>query len=421
MPLSTKLVQSSYNLPPLPGMITLPALKEQLDSKLSYLNATAAAKTVFKSLPEIQTSEGALVGIEVEVENVNLDMWEHTVPGWQVTKDSSLRNNGAEFISCPLTLDCVPIAVTGLYVILKKGQKATADFSWRTSLHVHLNVRSLTPDQVASLLASYLVFEQEFFAYAGKKRDRVNFCVPLHETSMNLHINYFFFGKKSLGDLCEVWHKYAAANLIPLTGSSKDAKAGKKGTIEFRHMGGTADPIRVVQWINLLIRLHSYARLHNFEETKNIILTIRTRSGYENFKRLVFGDCADYFPECEEKFPYSGLLFAKECLSVYEEPEPLSDFSQTGLMEMVQKRYVPPKKAETKSKAIWQGAHLVLSEWTVFPTEGFEGQRIMDGKYCRIYGYMPGNPAKVSVSFDAGSGAMWYYAHKFLVKLEEHF
>lgn len=418
MPLSTKQIQLSYNLNPVPATGLLSEIKKLNENAMEYFGCYPAFKAALKALPEIEQSAGALVGIEVEVENVNLDLWEHTIAGWSVTKDSSLRNNGAEFISVPLPLECVPQAITALYLTLKKGQKATPDFSWRTSLHVHLNVRTLTPNQVAALLVAYLVFEQEFFAFAGQKRDRVNFCVPLSDTTLSTYLREFFAGKRSLGDLCEIWHKYAAANVIPLAGSTKDVKAGKKGTIEFRHMGGTADPIRVVQWINLLVRLHRHASLNSFEVTKQSLFEIKSKLGYEKFKKLVFGDCESYFPKIDESFPYSGLLFAKECCTVYEEPPTPTDFGETGLMEMVQKRHTAPKKSKFIEQEEWLPADTVLNDFTQFPAGGLEAKRIIDGKFFLIYAFshVAGSIAKV-VACPEGGIKTWYHANKFLVKL----
>ena len=107
--------------------------------------------------------KNALVGIEIEVENMGNGNY---VPAyyWQVKEDGSLRNNGVEFTSIPLRASQVEYALD----VYNRSvtQNNTPDYSPRTSVHVHLNIRDLTWDQLKNLIILYCLFEKHFFHIA---------------------------------------------------------------------------------------------------------------------------------------------------------------------------------------------------------------------------------------------------------------
>jgi len=97
------------------------------------------------------------LGIEVEVENVRHR--EGRCPYWSATDDGSLRNRGVEFITPPIRAWRVEHALNKLFLNeLNPG----IDFSERTSIHVHMNVRTLTIKQLEALVLTYIVFESYF-------------------------------------------------------------------------------------------------------------------------------------------------------------------------------------------------------------------------------------------------------------------
>ena len=135
------------------------------------------------SLPDFKSSykfprDNSLIGIEIEVENVK------TPKGgilWYFKNDNSLRNHGIEYISVPLPPNQIEIALYYLYnYILPKN----VDFSPRTSIHIHLNIRDMTPDQLKSLVITYMAVEKLLFEFDNTGRYKSIFCVPLEECSL---------------------------------------------------------------------------------------------------------------------------------------------------------------------------------------------------------------------------------------------
>ena len=94
-------------------------------------------------------SKSYIFGIEIEVENVAtmvIDAYDRSY--WNVVEDHSLRNNGLEFVSIPLRGDQIERALTQFNKALPKEH----DFSPRTSVHIHMNVRDLLISEIAVIL-----------------------------------------------------------------------------------------------------------------------------------------------------------------------------------------------------------------------------------------------------------------------------
>src|SRR5258708_1191940 len=102
-----------------------------------------------------------LVGIEVEVENVMYINPNIPLAFWQITEDGSLRNNGREFKTLALPLKYVESALKQL----SEGLNPNVDFSVRTSVHVHQDVRGMAMSQLIGLLLTYISVESLLFKF----------------------------------------------------------------------------------------------------------------------------------------------------------------------------------------------------------------------------------------------------------------
>lgn len=154
--------------------------------------------------------------------------------------DNSLRNNGLEFKTRPMPFEKHLEAFTLLHSTLKLGKDP---FSERTSIHVHVNVREMEINQVRQLILSYALLEPLFFDFVGEVRKNSIFCVPLNYTYLpSLY-------KMSTQSLVDKWHKYTAFNILPITSF---------GTVEFRHMYGTADFEKFTAWLTTLKELYTF-------------------------------------------------------------------------------------------------------------------------------------------------------------------
>lgn len=189
-----------------------------------------------------------LVGVELEIEDFG--GWKAGHSGgpshvWNITEDGSLRNNGKEFISPPVTPAKAILMFEELHKILKhpKGEP----FSERTSIHVHINCLDLTQQQVKSIILWYSLFEKAFFAQCAPSRASNIHCVGLDQTIVSEAYS------RSLPIMVNKWSKYTALNILPLK---------SQGTIEFRHMEGHNDAKRFAQWLLCIERLWNLGQTH---------------------------------------------------------------------------------------------------------------------------------------------------------------
>lgn len=229
---------------------------------------------------------GCFIGIEVEVENTQaLD----GLQMWTVTKDNSLRNNGYEFVSKPIRGRLVELALVELEAHLKK-RTPKHTFSDRTSVHIHVNVRHLEMEQLASLILLYTALEPLFFKYTEKipnaNRRENNYCVPIEDSKSFIRYmagvgNYYKHkNPEYLKNSIEGWKKYTALNLLPII---------NQGTIEFRHMGGNIDVPYIMTWINMILSLRKYCRETSTDVIKSELFSLNTNSQYSYFINKVLG------------------------------------------------------------------------------------------------------------------------------------
>ena len=121
------------------------------------------------------------IGIEIEVEQITRAfMQELSEQLWFNTEDGSLRNNGREFVTPPIRGKQIIYSLDEFYRLLPDK----ADFSDRTSIHIHVNMRNATFEELFNVLMIYLVFEQMLYRFAGNTRYKNIFCVPIQETKL---------------------------------------------------------------------------------------------------------------------------------------------------------------------------------------------------------------------------------------------
>lgn len=224
----------------------------------------------------VWATQDAIVGIEVEVENIREAVpieafWTHHI-------DNSLRNNGIEFVSAPMNIKRVQIALQHLYEAMEHNNKP--DFSNRTSIHVHLNCRDLTQKQIKALVLLYCIFERHFYAFVGTRRLSSIFCVPVYRTNILSALNDCIDGP-SLS-----WHKYCGINLLPLMSGGSNGNG--YGTIEFRHLYGTNDTTVIMNWINNIICLRKAALEIPYDDLIAMIKEMNTNSSYQSLYHQVF-------------------------------------------------------------------------------------------------------------------------------------
>lgn len=219
-----------------------------------------------------------LFGIEVEVENC-ANRIEHNYNYWNLTQDNSLRNNGLEFVSYPLRME----QIEGALYELNEKLPPHHVFSGRTSVHIHMNVRDLNISQIINMTTLYLLVENVLFKWVGHNRNKNPFCIPISEAG---YYNSLPSLLKNPNDIRNVWNKYSALNLVPIT---------EKGTVEFRHMYGTADIKTLMTWVNMLACLKDVAKSHTLDKIMELITPLNTTSAYQGLVHYIFKEYTTEF------------------------------------------------------------------------------------------------------------------------------
>lgn len=179
-----------------------------------------------------------LCGCEFEIESIKdfLSIDNNFI----IEKDHSLRNGGKEFKTRPHSFE----ETIGLFQNLHASLKLGADpFSDRTSIHVHVNVRELSLFELRQFILTYAMLEPLFFEFVGPVRKNSIFCVPLNYT----YIPSTYKGTAQ--NMLEKWHKYTAFNIVPIANF---------GTVEFRHLYGTADVKVFSKWLTTIKELYTF-------------------------------------------------------------------------------------------------------------------------------------------------------------------
>lgn len=225
-----------------------------------------------------------VVGIEIEAEGVPADGidWK-TCKGWAVHNDGSLRN-GVEFVSsAPRPVAGIKDDVERLNAMFGKVGYVPV-YSFRTSLHVHVNVQDFTHLELMNLFALYTLFEQPLLELGGEERVGNVHCMPvflasypleqiragLNKTTGRLDANLQLLMRNDL--------RYASFNW---------ASIAKFGTVEFRSHRGTSNPDTIDRWVRLLMDMKNMAR--HFNSPVDIVQNFSSM-GPNEFTKMVFGN-----------------------------------------------------------------------------------------------------------------------------------
>lgn len=212
---------------------------------------------LFKAL-NVPLQQG-LLGVEIEVEAE--DALPMEVAAWKVERDGSLRGaHATEYVlEKPLSL---PATMTAIADLRKALEPVKLTWSFRTSVHVHVNVLNMTKQQLDCFIYSYLLLEEVLVAFCGKHREGNRFCLRVRDAENLVHELSRFIGSKEFTFPNRDVYRYSSINLDALR---------KFGSLEFRGMRGTIDRDVLDVWVNALVRLRSfsmkYRTIHEISDT----------------------------------------------------------------------------------------------------------------------------------------------------------
>jgi len=216
----------------------------------------------FLSLPQFPARCGKVakdaMGVELEHEFPKAIMLDHIranlnanlgKDAWFVEPDGSLRGNGLEFISKPLTLAPLLEHIDALYKAFDAYGAKPAQ-SHRTSTHVHINFSKNTLKEVYQFLLLYYFLEPTLFCLTEEDRWHNTFCVSsetvpyqISELGNNFYPFWEEFQQKER-------YKYSSLNLVPFT---------ELGTLESRIYHGAYDVGELKKWVTVLAEIKQFA------------------------------------------------------------------------------------------------------------------------------------------------------------------
>lgn len=227
-----------------------------------------------------------IFGVEIEVEGVKKNQYP---PTFNNPEEHSLKVKGQEYTTIPIALKYLEVELIRLFSSI-----GDVSISSRCSVHVHINVRDLSLGQLKNFLLLYTIFEKLLYRISGDRWNSI-YCVPLYSYHYHLQSAIANLSKNKLP--ANKWPKYHGLNLAPIWG--QQGESSKLGTVEFRHMEGSTDVERIVDWCSIIASLKRAAQTMDNEEILAHIRTMNTTSGYVWLTREVFGRWSKKFFQVE--------------------------------------------------------------------------------------------------------------------------
>ena len=238
------------------------------------------------------------VGLEIEVENMKRapDKYSQFL---SVKADGSLRNGGLEVIfSHPLRGEDVVKATTEIFKGLEAAGKP--EFSERCGVHVHLDVRPLSPEQLLSIVSNYSIFERSLYKFCGGNRSSNIFCLPYYKAERGLHNLGDFHKSGNVMFLLEYADKYYGLNIKAVD---------RYGSLEYRMLPGTPSSARVLTWINILLSIHKWS-VANTRNGHDLLKSV-SKMGVLDYAKQVFADVPDFLQYVSSEDMYEGMRFVQ--------------------------------------------------------------------------------------------------------------
>lgn len=218
------------------------------------------------------------VGVEIEVEGEDLVVVADR--DWNSVPDGSLRN-GIEYITKgAVSLQHFPTKLSRLKDKLKDSKLS---FSFRTSVHVHVNCLELTYKQTLNFIYLSTLMDSILVNYCGDSRKANRFCLRLRDAEGMVDNLKGLFARS--GDRPVFFRRVLPQNQLRYAAINVES-LGKYGTVEFRSMRGTLDQDILIPWVETLVHMREFAK--TFESPTAMFNSI-TEEGSEEFIRHALG------------------------------------------------------------------------------------------------------------------------------------
>lgn len=293
-----------------------------VDKQQQEFLATSVGDYYFKGTGVSGPVDPDSYGIEIEMEGLGPDHEGFRPPNslpWQAVADGSLRD-GIEFISRGgRPYSSLSDDLDALQAYLTK-KEFTPVFSYRTSVHVHMNAFGLSFTNIFTLFTLYTIFEAPMIAFGGEERCGNVHCLPVShagaviDAARNACYNVPVAEQEQrLGGGRANW-AHSMQNLVSNDrryASFNWASLPSKGTVEFRSHRGTMDKAEITAWVNVI---HSLKLAAVRYKSPSAVVQAFSSMGLESFTADVFGELAPSFVEFSKGFDrqmWEGMRLAQ--------------------------------------------------------------------------------------------------------------
>ncbi len=217
------------------------------------------------------------IGVEIECEGVEKAK-RHLM--WRVDHEPMLKGGVEYVLKKPLQGVALSTSVYELTSLMKEEV-----FTQRCSTHIHVNVNDMNRVQKMNFITLYIMFERVLLSLVEESRVGNVFCLPVFDSNSVENVLCSIAEKEvGLEDLGLDHWKYSAINL---------ASIGRLGSLEFRALHGTKDPVEIMNWVNLHLRMKAYAG--GLGVTPETLVMDSSAKGFVGLFKEVFGDLAEQF------------------------------------------------------------------------------------------------------------------------------
>lgn len=298
------------------------------------------------NVPIVKKNKLGTIGLELEVEGNNLPQafdlghlaGKTTRAMWTTHADGSLRGESCEYVfNTPCSSAELADLVNGLFDVYK-AKKTKLALSNRCSTHVHINMGGAKINELTSVLALWMTFEEPLIAWHGEERINNHFCLTSSQTNQvaNAWRNYL----EGLGRPAQDGLKYSSLNVLTLW---------RFGSFEFRVGRGADSPEYVITWASFLDKFCDYAR-KTFHNPQLIGSGISEQSGAELFRSILRDiEMVDFGEEVIANFGGPDN-FNEACIKGFRNAQPfVGMYPWNEWMPLIGKQYIPnPFERETE-------------------------------------------------------------------------
>jgi hypothetical protein len=191
-------------------------------------------------------------GIEIECEGENLTPVDSQY--WRTEDDGSLRgefpHSRCEYVlKKPLNFKSAVLAVK--HLLNCQRVDVAFKFSFRTSVHIHVNVSELEWEEYLAFCYTWLLCEAPLMDFCGNSRKANRFCLRAEDSEGVVDVVLRLINDGGLGFINENDVRYAALNV---------GATAKYGSLEFRGMRGTVDEAVLSQWMTTLGNMREFIK-----------------------------------------------------------------------------------------------------------------------------------------------------------------